>query len=107
MEAVMRPGESLRRPGQGHGRQRVGDDGNESGRATGERARVRPAGSASRRLCPPAPGPGSHRSADSIKTAAPAKTNKVNEWPNPQTAPWVAIRRTDRVPVQSDDTAAT
>ena len=43
----------------------------------------------------------------SNKTAAPAKINKVNEWPKPQTAPWAAVRRTDRVPVQSDDTAAT
>ena len=42
-----------------------------------------------------------------IQTAAPAKINKVNEWPKPQTAPWAAIRRTDRVPVQSDDMAAT
>ena len=42
----------------------------------------------------------------SKKMAVPAKINKVNEWPKPQTAPCVAVRRTDRVPVQSDDRAA-
>ena len=90
----MSPGESLRRPDQGHGQhrrqhQRAGDDGNESGHATGEKARVHPTGSASRRRRPPAPGPRFSPKRRSNKTAAPAKINKVNEWPKPQTTPWV------------------
>ena len=31
----------------------------------------------------------------------------VSVWPNPQTAPWAAIRRTDRDPLAMDDIAAT